>query len=221
MSFTHPQNYIELALMVDSSPAIPEPNGIGDIQQSSGLYPRLLGERWIELDEIVRSYHEGTTALRCQGVFTVRYEKGWIPRVLAWFSKLPPEGNAVTTELRVMPSENGSERWHRSFDGHVLESEQSEVQGQLEERFGKLVSLRLRFELKAVDRALIFETVGVRWAIGRFKATVPWGLAPVVRARVGVAERAYESVGVRVEFSWRSRSIGSYEGILFSRDNPS
>lgn len=170
----------------------------------TGLYGRLVGEAWGELDEPVRRLHARSLS---SGTFAVRRGRGRAARLLARLLGLPRDGAAVPLLLTVTPREGG-ERWHRNFAGRSFITEQREHAGSLlAERTGPF---ELLFALTVEGGALAYRSVGAALRAGRLRVNLPRGLAP----RVEALERA-DGRGVRVSVRVTAPLVGpliEYEG---------
>jgi hypothetical protein len=150
--------------------------------EETGLYPRLLGAAWAELDETVRLFHGGSAPLEAHGRFAVHGDSGLPVRLARRLLRLPAPGTDVPVRLTVTPHAQG-ERWHRRFGQRVLQTEQAERPGGLlAERVGPLVLL---FRLQADEAgALVFQQIGAALRLGPARLPLPRRLAPQVDARV-------------------------------------
>lgn len=180
----------------------------------AGLYERLVGEGWRELDEPVRRFHR---CARGSGVFAVRRGEGRVARLVARLLGLPEGGEAVPLLLSVEPRSGGGERWRRSFAGREFVTEQGEHEGALmAERTGPC---ELLFRLKAEGGALIYRQERAALCVGSLRVRLPALLAPRVEAweRADVAGGGVR-VSVRVEAPLCGPLI-SYEGLVRTEEN--
>jgi hypothetical protein len=172
----------------------------------AGLYERLVGEGWGELDEPVRRLH---LCARGEGTFAVRRGEGRAARVVARLMGLPEGGEEVPLVLSVEPCEGG-ERWRRNFAGSEFVTEQGEHAGALmAERTGPFEIL---FRLTAEGGALAYASEGAFLRVKGLRVRLPRPLAP----RVEAWERA-DAGGVRVSVRVTSPLTGpliSYEGVV-------
>src|SRR5262245_17141880 len=90
----------------------------------SGLYPKLLGASWSDLDNAIQRLHDSNGTVRAVGVFQVRHGSSRLARTLARLARLPAAGEAVDVWLQVTAREK-SEEWRRTFAGRPLVSMQS------------------------------------------------------------------------------------------------
>lgn len=172
----------------------------------AGLYERLVGKGWGELDEPVRRLH---LCARGEGTFAVRRGGGRLARVVARLLGLPRGGEAVPLRLSVEPHAGG-ERWRRNFAGREFVTEQGEhAAGLMAERTGPF---ELLFRLTAERGALAYVQEGAALRVKSLRVRLPRLLAP----RVEAWERADEG-GVRVSVHVTSPLTGpliSYEGLV-------
>lgn len=179
----------------------------------AGLYERLVGEGWRDVDAAVRRLHARGTGLCGEGSFVVSRGRGFFARSLASLLRLPAQGNAVRVSLSVTFADGGRvERWHRTFEGRAFDTSQREGAGRvLAERAGPL---ELLFRLSEEGGALVYTPAGAGLRVGPLRVPLPRALAPGVEARERVAGDG-RSVNVRV--SARAPLVGvllSYEGRL-------
>jgi len=125
----------------------------------AGLYERLLGDAWEELEESVRVFHAcGEAGARAAGTFEVRRGTGILARLLARLLRLPAGGGAVPLVLTVTPLACGGERWRRNFAGRDFTTEQRAHAGPLlAERAGPFETL---FRLTVEGGALAYRQAG-------------------------------------------------------------
>lgn len=153
-----------------------------DLSKPVGLYPRLLGQAWLHLDETLRAAHlaGNDTVLRASGWFRIRHGSSrlghWLPRLL----RLPPEAEAVETRL-VVTAYQDREHWDRWFgDCRMVSVQRACGGGLLGERFG---GLELRFRLDVEEGALVYRQAGAFVWLGLISVPLPRWLAPQVAAR--------------------------------------
>ena len=187
-----------------------------DVAARAGLYERLVGGGWGELDEAVRRFHAPSAGVRAAGTFAVRRGRGRLVSLLARLLGLPESGRAVPLLLRVTPH-GGGERWRRSFAGRDFTTEQREGAGLLlAERAGPVEML---FRLTAEGGALVYRQAGVALRAERFGVRLPRRLAP----RVEASERAAEGGrGVRVSVCVTAPLVGlviRYEGLIMIEED--
>lgn len=172
----------------------------------AGLYERLVGEGWHELDEPVRRLH---LRARGEGVFAVRRGEGRLARAVARLMGLPEGGEAVPLLLSVEPHARG-ERWRRSFAGREFVTEQSEHAGPLLlERAGPF---ELLFRLSVEEGTLAYRPAGAFLRIRGLRVRLPRRLAPSVEAWERAAGGGV-SVTVRVTAPLAGPLI-RYEGLV-------
>ena len=170
-----------------------------------GLYRRLLGAAWDELDEAVQRAHAETPILRGIGTMRVQHRRwpgfGLILRALG----APAAGEALPSRVVVRRQGHG-ERWERAFGGSRLVSVQRAAPpGVLVERFS---GLELCFQLRVVGGRLEYRQVGVALRLGWVRVPLPGWIAPLVAARE--AGDGPDRTRVRVAVS------GPGGGLLFS-----
>jgi hypothetical protein len=145
--------------------------------EAASLYSRLC-RSWNDLDASVRRFHDNPVAARASGRFDIVHG-GWAARIVSRLAGFPPAGSGLETEVNITPRDGG-ERWHRSFGGAPLVSEQRAGEdGTLIERVGRL---ELRFRLEAVRGSLQFHQVGASLCLGAYRIRLPTWLAPRVQA---------------------------------------
>jgi hypothetical protein len=177
----------------------------------SGLYQKLLGECWSELDRTVQRLHASTMPVHAAGVFRVSAGSTWLARILARLMGLPRPAEAVDVRL-VVTAQGDAEEWRRTFARQPLVSLQaSRSDGLLLERMGRVET---RFRLKVVDGALIYESVSAAFCLGRLRLRLPRWLSPRVTASERLAgEEEQLEVSVEVRLPLLGRLI-AYEGRL-------
>lgn len=141
---------------------------------ASPLYPTALGPSWASLPVLLQRFYAGPDPASAVGVFRVQHGKSWLARLLAPFSGLPPEAEAIETQLLVTRSETG-ERWRRRFGDHVMETHQELNLGGLTERLGPV---ELRLGLRVEDGRLLIQSTAVSLRVGPWRLRVPRLLAP-------------------------------------------
>lgn len=181
------------------------------LRSPSGLYPKLLGASWPDLDVAMRRLHSSGETVRAVGVFRVRHGRNMLARAMVRLARLPAEGEAMDVRLQVTAREEGEE-WRRTFSGHPLVSMQYDrVDGLLAERMG---IVEMRFHLEVVSGALSYQTVSVALRFGSLPVPLPYWLSPRVTAwerNVGDVNQIH--VSVDVTFPLIGRLI-AYEGML-------
>jgi len=176
-------------------------------QTNAGLYERLVGEGWRELDEPVRRFH---ALARGEGVFEVRRGEGFVARAVARLLGLPAGGAAVPMKLSVEPRA-GVELWRREFAGKEFVTAQGGHAGGLMAE--RAWPFELLFRLTAEDGALVYRSQGAALRVRGLRLRLPRLLAP----RVEASESAGEGGGVRVRVSVTAPLAGfliSYEGLV-------
>lgn len=181
------------------------------LRSPSGLYPKLLGASWPDLDVAIQRLHNLDGIVHAAGVFQVRHGNNKLARMLARLARLPAAGKAVDIQLQVSAQEEGEE-WRRTFAGSPLMSMQSDCgAGLLVERMG---IVELRFRLEAAGGALNYQTVSAALRLGSLRIPLPRRLSPCVTASErAVSDMNQIHVSVGVTFSLIGRLI-TYDGIL-------
>ena len=135
-----------------------------------GLYPRLLGPAWFELDEAVRRAHAAGEVVRASGSFRVRHGTPRLVRLLLRLARVPRSAEAAEAQL-VVWRRGAAERWCRRFAGVPLISVQREgAAGLLVERVGVV---EMRFRLAVVGGGLEYRQVGLALRLGPFRLPLP------------------------------------------------
>jgi hypothetical protein len=179
----------------------------------NGLYPGLLCPEWTPLAEPIQRAHCNGTPVRAHGTFSIRHGPGRLARIVAIVLRLPDEANAVSTELTIIPEDDG-ERWERSFKGRRLTTRQYATRdGLLAERFGLL---ELRFALEVDDGALVYLQGRASIRLGPVRLNLPRWLAPRVSGREEAAGQQ-SRVQIEVDLPFAGRLI-LYEGLLCVED---
>ena len=182
-----------------------------------GLYPRVLGDSWNNLDETVRHFHVQGRPVRATGSFRIRHGNG---RLAGWLLRLcgmPPAGAAVPTQLVVTPHGHG-EQWVRTFGDQPLATTQcGRGRDLLVEHLGML---EFRFRLEVTDGVLIYRQTGVALCLGPLSVPLPRCVAPHVVAREEPGGGANQThVSVQVLMPWVGLLI-AYEGTVTSEEAP-
>jgi len=178
------------------------------------LYERLLGEAWNKLDEPVRRLHTRAEQQCFEGVFVVGGARGLIARALKFLFRLPANGQDVSVQLEVRPSEGGGhfEYWHRTFGGRAFVTEQWDGGcGMLAERAGPLEIL---FRVGQLNGALVYRSARAALWIGPLRLPLPRLLAPRVDAHESGAP---DGDGVSVYVCANAPLLGTliaYKGVL-------
>jgi hypothetical protein len=171
------------------------------------LYARVLGERFDELPERVRSMHavHGRRDARGEGIVTAGC--GRIARLVCRLMGFPPTGGYPIHVSFV--ERNGTERWTRRFGDYRFSSVLKQCRAGVGERFGPM---RLDFDVPSDAQGL--RMIVRRWSL--LGIPLPLLLAPRIEAREWQeADRFRFSVKVAM------RGIGpviTYEGWLEPTD---
>ena len=181
------------------------------LRSPTGLYLKLLGASWPDLDVAIQGLHDSGETVHAAGVFQVRHGSNRLARALARLARLPAAGEAVDVRLQVSAREEGEE-WRRTFAGHPLVSLQSDPGvGLLVERMG---IVEMRFRLAVAGGALSYQTVSAVLRFGSLRVPLPHRLSPCVTAwerAVGDMNRIQVSVNVNLPLLGR---LIAYDGIL-------
>jgi hypothetical protein len=177
----------------------------------ASLYPRIVGERWRELPERLRTLFEVTSERRCSGRFRVRRGEGALARWLARWGGLPRAVESVDLDLTVT-ADAGGETWSRRFGFDELVTRQWEERGLLVERVG---ALEFRFQLSVSNGRLSFQQKGARLSAFALRIPLPRWFAPRVSA--GSWDEGRVQVSVEICFPGVGLVCG-YEGSLDRMD---
>ena len=173
------------------------------------LYQRVLGRRFTELPDPVRSMHQPGWGLRARGLARVDGPGTWLARVVAKVFGFPHAAGSVEVVVCITPAD-GQERWVRSFGGRRFASVLSQAArpGRVWERFGPF-----RFELEiAMDRGGITGMPIRAWQIGRLP--MPLAMAPGSVAVEQVDESGRFSFDVELRLPLRLGRLVRYRGWL-------
>jgi hypothetical protein len=183
----------------------------------TGLYPRLLGDSWHHLDEMVQRLHVQGRPVRAVGSFRIRHGNSRLARWIVRLFGMPPAGEAVPTELVVTPYGHG-EQWVRTFAEQPLATTQwGSDHGILVEHLG---ILEFRFRLEVADGVLVYHHMGVTLCLGPLSIPLPHWAMPQVVAREepgGGSKRTHVSVQIFMPSAGR---LISYEGTVASEEVP-
>ena len=181
------------------------------IPSYSGLYLKLLGDAWNDLDGTVQRLHVSVPPVQAVGLFQVRRGTNWLARLLARLARLPEAGEAVNVRLLVTAQGDGEE-WQRTFAEQPLVTLQSErPDGLLAERIGPI---EMRFQLKVVDGALNYRATRALLCLGPLLLPLPPWFSPRITAwERPVGEGGHIEVFVHVHLPLLGRLV-SYSGRL-------
>lgn len=122
------------------------------------IFARLLGQDFETLPSVVRRLHLCTGPVRHHGEVEVLRGGGWLSRLCAAATRLPPAGaGPIAVDIDIRPE---SERWIRHVRGHAMSSRLWERDGLLCERLGLV---RFGFRLDVRDE-------GIEWTVERVHA---------------------------------------------------
>jgi hypothetical protein len=186
-------------------------------QHNAGLalYPRLVGDVWVELDASVQHWHDATRQVQGTGLFTVRHGEGVLARFLTWLLRLPTAGEALATRLVIVRHAWG-ETWSRTLAGKALVTVQYQRGADLlAERRG---ALEFRFRLCVSEHALEFWHTDTAGVLGPLRVPLPRWLSPRITAREWAGlEAGSLQVAVRISLPFIGLLI-AYEGCLKRED---
>ena len=118
---------------------------VQNLPASPLLFPALLGERFAALPPKVHALHQRPETQRLVGEVTVCRGRGWLSRLCAWATRLPPAGiGPIAVDIAATP---GAERWTRHIAGHAMSSRLWAGNGLLCERLG-LVTFGFRLDVE-------------------------------------------------------------------------
>jgi saccharopine dehydrogenase-like NADP-dependent oxidoreductase len=143
---------------------------------TSGLFPRLLGEAWDTLPRVVRHAHAGVDAAALTGQARARGASG-LPALVRRLQGLPPPGRHETTAT-ITPTADG-ERWVRRFGDRTFGSTIAPARDDpwtFEETAG---ALTFRFSVAPYPGGFSWAFEG--WRLGPIPLPRAW--APRIRAR--------------------------------------
>lgn len=176
------------------------------------LYRRLLGEAYDALPAPLQEMHDLKHGMSVEGVATVTRGKGLLARLAAALVGFPQAGENVP--LRVdFKSENGRERWTRTFAGRAFHSTQEQGRGRYEwlvcERFGPLCA-----GMALVAEGGRLRLIVRRWSV--FGIPMPRWLAPRGNS-YEYAENGRFHFHVEIAHPFTGSIVG-YRGWLVPRD---
>jgi len=138
------------------------------------LFARLLGRDFDLLPAVVRRLHLRPGVARHHGEVEVRRGRGWLSRLCATATRLPPAGQGpITVDIDIQPD---TERWTRHVRGHAMPSRLWWQDGLLCERLGWV---KFGFRLHVHE-------AGIEWRVERVHAL---GLPLSARWFAGVRAR--------------------------------
>ena len=170
-----------------------------------GLFPRLLGERWTALPDVVRRAHAGVETATLNGRARARGAPG-LSALVRRLQGLPPIGTHATT-VAITPAGQG-ERWTRRFGDRVFGSTIAPAHDDpwaFEETVGGLT-----FRFTAAPHAGGFSWIFEGWRLGAIPLPRAW--APRTRARTFARDGTYR-FRVLVTHPWLGVIFG-YAGRL-------
>lgn len=171
-----------------------------------GLFPRLLGEAWKTLPDVVRHAHAGLDAVTLTGQARSRGAPG-LPALVRRLQGLPPAGRHATT-VTITPTAAGGEHWVRHFGTRTFGSTIAPARGDawaFEETAGPLT---FRFSVAPYTDGLSWTFEG--WRLGPIPLPRAWG--PRIRARTFARDGTYR-FRVLVAHPWLGVIFG-YAGRL-------
>ncbi|HVF17446.1 MAG TPA: DUF4166 domain-containing protein [Steroidobacteraceae bacterium] len=147
-------------------------------RSDASLFERVLGEKWDQLPEELRTLHRGSGSQEASGMATVARGKRWLARLLTRVFGFPQSGDDIPIRVSFAPSPTG-ERWTRRFGTREFHSELSagagEEEGLLIERFGPF-----SFGLALVWDEPRLKFIVRHWRLGPIP--LPLWLAPISEA---------------------------------------
>jgi hypothetical protein len=160
-----------------------------------GLYPRLLGEQWSALPEVLRRAH-APGGVRLQGTFRIKRPLRRGAGLLGRFLRLPPPAESAPVLLEIIP-EDEQEIWRRVINGATLNTQQwCDPSGFLVERVS---GIRLKFRVFREGDSIVYEQVGGARLFFPW-LPLPGFLSPrIVATETAISARQVE-VKVRVMF---------------------
>ena len=124
------------------------------------LFPALLGDAFETLPPRVRALHLHAGRQRLQGEVEVERGSGWLSRLCAWATRLPPAGSgSIAVDIDASPI---TERWTRHVAGHAMPSQLWARDGVLCERLGLVT---FGFRLQVEDAAIVWRVARVRVSV--------------------------------------------------------
>lgn len=175
--------------------------------EAPGLFPRLLGEDWTPLPNVVRQAHAGLEPVVLAGSARARGARG-APALVRRLQGLPPPGVHATT-VTITPVKDG-ERWVRRFGARTFGSAIARAEDDpwtFEETVAPLT-----FRFTAAPYAGGFSWVFDGWRLGPIPLPRAW--APRIRARTFARDGVYR-FRVLVAHPWLGVIFG-YAGRLTS-----
>ena len=134
------------------------------------LFPTLLGKRFDALPPKVRAVHLRAGMQRLAGEVTVQRGHGWLSRLCAWATRLPPAGSGrIEVDIAASPND---ERWTRHVAGHAMASRLWADEGLLCERLG-LVTFGFRLDVDGDSRKPPMDAIeagALVWRVARVRA---------------------------------------------------
>ena len=176
------------------------------------MYARILGDSWCQVAEPVRRLHDTRSMTRVHGHVRIEHGRRAVARLLARMCRLPPPHAAAATWLTIT-TRGDREHWARTFDGHRLDTLQSESASngrELVERFGPL---EFRFRLEPIAEGLVYRQRQAAIVCGRLRMRLPTACAPRVEAREDAVGPEHIQIAVRIVFPVVGLLI-SYGGIV-------
>jgi len=144
------------------------------------LFAQLLGQGFDSLLPAVRRLHARQGIQRWHGEVAVERGRGWLSRLCAWATRLPPAGRGpIVVEIVAGP---GREQWTRFVARHAMRSTLWAHDGLLCERLGLV---EFGFTLAETGGALV-------WRVARVRAL---GMPLPARWFAGVVAREFEHDG--------------------------
>lgn len=149
---------------------------MGSRDESGGplLFERLLGDAWHDLPEAIKRLHTFSAQSEVTGRCVVERGPGWLSNCIASLFRLPAAGDDVPVSVR-FSTENGHERWIRTFGLHIFTSTMRQGRGRSERLLSEWIG-PFEFAQALVVEGNELRFVMRRWAI--FVIPLPRWLAP-------------------------------------------
>lgn len=171
-------------------------------------YREVLGPLYGDLAPAVRAMHGARFSAR--GTLDVTHGRSFFARALARVSGAPPARRACPVTLEVAP-EGRAFRWTRSYDGHVVRTEQWVLGGRVVEALSGL-AVHFAFEVEP-SGALVYRHEKTTLGRGAFTVSLPLWLGPKAEGRVAPNDEG----SARISVSVRLPIVGllvAYEGLM-------
>jgi hypothetical protein len=138
-----------------------------------------IGATWATVGEPLRTMQQPRRHVRGAGVFSMRWGRNPVARLIARLLRLPPPGRDQVAALSVEP-DGAVSTWRRTFGGVTLCTTQAVCTRGLTERFGPL---ELTFELHAGADSVAFVQRSAALCWGSIRIALPPWMAVTVRGQ--------------------------------------